>query len=616
MYVLGTAGHVDHGKSALVRALTGIDPDRLPEEKKRQMTIDLGFAWFTLPSGREVSIIDVPGHEKFVKTMIAGAAGIDACLLVIAADRGVMPQTREHLAILNLLQVTKGIVVITKKDLVDGEGLELAKMETEEVIRNSSLKDAPIVSVSALTGEGLPELRLAIDRLLEETPQKKDIGKSRLAIDRVFTIKGFGTVVTGTLVDGKLRVGEEVEILPPHLRAQIRRLETHKQKLEEASPGSRVAANLANIPPEKLERGMVITTPGWLEPTSAFDGDIRTVPDLPHEVTHNMEVTFHAGTSEVPARVRLLDKEKLKANEQGWVQLRLSREVVVARGDFFIIRYPEGTLGGGEILDTHPRRHRRFQKSVIQNLASRKEGKAEDILLATLDSSGPSEYLKLSRQCHLDGKTCLDALKRLIAEGRVVALGTENEGLVFSKSQWDKLVNDAASYIRGYHSQYPLRRGMPREELKSRLKVGTAHFDDLAKRLAEDKALLEVGTAVALPSHQIILSPEQESRANSFLKAVSEGGFSPPEVATDRELLSLLIQEGRVVKVAEGVVFSPAAYYEMVSRIKDYLKSHGKITVAEARDMLQNSRKYTVALMEHLDEQKITRRVGNERVLR
>ncbi len=618
MYVLGTAGHVDHGKSTLVRALTGIDPDRLPEEKRRQMTLDLGFAWFKLPSGKEVSIVDVPGHERFVKTMIAGAAGIDVALLVIAADRGVMPQTREHLAILSLLKVNKGIVVITKKDLVDEEGLELAKMEAEEVVKASSLKGASIVAVSAESGEGLKELALTIDRLLVDTPQRRDTGRPRLPIDRIFLIKGFGTVVTGTLIDGKLLAGQEVEILPPGLRTQIRRLETHNQKVETALPGSRVAANLSNVSPDKLERGMVLTIPGWLEPTSVLDVKLQAVADLPHEITHNMSVTFYSATSEVGAKVRLLDKEKLKANESGWAQIQLEGEVVVTKGDYFIFRFPEGTLGGGEIVDTHPKRHRRFQSTVVQNLESRKSGTPEMVLLATLETLGPSESGRVSRECHLDEASYLTALRSLTERGEIVAVSSElSNRLIFSRSQWGKVLKEVTSGLQSYHNQYPLRRGMPREELKSRLRVASGHFDQMVEKLVKEKALVMAGTAVALPAHKITLSPAQQSEVNAFLKAVNDGGFSPPsDLSLDIELLNVLIQERKVVKVAEGVVFSHAAYEEMIGRIRDYIKSHGKITVAEVRDMFQNSRKYAVALMEHLDAERITRRIGNERVLR
>jgi selenocysteine-specific elongation factor len=356
MYVLGTAGHVDHGKSTLVHALTGIDPDRLPEEKEREMTIDLGFAWFQLPDGKEVSIVDVPGHEDFIKNMLAGVYGIDAALLIIAADEGVEQQTREHLAILDLLKVDKGIIVLTKKDLVDEEGLELARMEAEETVKGTALAAAPILAVSSTTGEGIPELKTAISRLLDVTPLPRDIGRPRLSIDRRFAIKGFGTVVTGTLIDGKLSVGQEIEIKPPGLKGHIRGLETHKKKLESALPGTRVAVNLANIPAERIERGMVITTPGWLIPAEFLDVKLRAVPNLSRPITHNMEVTFHSGTTEAAAFVRLLDKEVLDAGETGWAQLKLDRPVAVARDDFFIIRSPQGTVGGGEIVDLNPRR--------------------------------------------------------------------------------------------------------------------------------------------------------------------------------------------------------------------------------------------------------------------
>ncbi|MCX5998096.1 MAG: selenocysteine-specific translation elongation factor, partial [Chloroflexi bacterium] len=359
MYVLGTAGHVDHGKSALVEAMTGIDPDRLGEEKQRGMTIDLGFAWLKLPSGREVSIVDVPGHERFIKNMLAGVGGIDLALLVVAADEGVMPQTREHLAILDLLRVTMGVVVVTKRDLVDEELLELVKMEVKEVVASTTLAQAPIVAVSAKTGEGLPDLLAAIDSLLDVTPPRRDIGKPRLPIDRVFTMAGFGTVVTGTLIDGQLSVGQEVEIVPRGLKARLRGLQTHRTKLESVGPGRRVAANLAGVATSQLERGDVLTDPGWLTPTAVIDARVRLLAKLGRPLKHNTMVTFHSNAVEAENRVRLLDKEELKAGESGYAQFALARPVAVAKGDLFIIRSSEETLGGGEIIDTHPKRHRR-----------------------------------------------------------------------------------------------------------------------------------------------------------------------------------------------------------------------------------------------------------------
>jgi len=618
MYVLGTAGHVDHGKSVLVQALTGIDPDRLPEEKSREMTIDLGFAWLKLPSGREVSIVDVPGHERFIKNMLAGVGGIDLALLVIAADEGVMPQTREHLAILDLLNVKNGLVVLTKKDLVDEEGLELVALEAEEVIKGTVLAEAPIVAVSAKTGEGLPELIAAIDRQLDFTPQRRDIGRPRLPIDRAFTVKGFGTVVTGTLIDGQLRVGQEVEILPPGRRTHIRGLETHKRRIDVALPGSRVAANLASVPAEELERGMVITAPGWLKPTRFVDVRLRAIRELPRPITHNMSITFHTGASETAGKVRLLDREKLEAGESGWAQLKLNRPVAVAKGDLFIIRSTLGTLGGGEVVDTRPKKHRRFQPAVIRSLEIRGGGTPEDALLAMLEASGPCELERAMLECHISEAEARKALKSLIESGRVIAVGPEGpRQFLLHQASWNKLVEQVEKLVASYHSQFPLRRRMPKEELKSRLRTSPQHLDDLLQELIAKGILMEEGAGVRLPSHQVRLSPKQQAEVEAFLAALAQSPYSPPtNLSLDPELLNLLLEEGKVVKVSEEVVFSAVAYEEMVKRIVEHLKSYGKITVAEVRDLFQTSRKYAVALMEYLDEQRITRRVGNERVLR
>src|SRR5436190_5787436 len=356
MYVIGTAGHVDHGKSTLVLALTGIDPDRLQEEKAREMTIDLGFAWLTLPSGREVSIVDVPGHERLIKNMLAGVGGLDAALLVIAADEGPMPQTDEHLDILNLLGVSKGIVVLTKRDLVDDEWLALMQEEVRERLKGSTLQDAPIVPVSARMGQGLDDLREEIDRLLLDTEPRADRGRPRLPIDRAFTVAGFGTVVTGTLIDGSLRVGQEVSILPPGLKARIRGLQSHKHKVESIGPGNRVAVNIVGLDVDDLSRGMVLTTPGWLQPTGRVDVYLSLVPDAPAPVEQNDPLDFFTGSAETPARITLLDTERLQPGQSGWAQLRLQELIAAAKGDRYIVRQPSPslTIGGGQIVDTHP----------------------------------------------------------------------------------------------------------------------------------------------------------------------------------------------------------------------------------------------------------------------
>lgn len=618
MYVLGTAGHVDHGKSTLIHALTGIDPDRLIEEKERGLTIDLGFAWLELPSGKEVSIVDVPGHERFVKNMLAGVGGIDLALLVIAADEGVMPQTREHLAILDILNITQGILVITKKDLADEEMLELVMMDIEEVVAGTALENAPAIVTSATTGDGLPELLSAIDNTLESTSPRRDIGKPRLCIDRVFTMKGFGTVVTGTLIDGKLSVGQQVDILPTGLRANIRGLQVHKKKVETALPGTRLAINLSGVGVEELQRGTVVTTPGWLEPTRFVDVQLRTVTDLPQPVTHNKAITFHTGTSEISGRIRLLDTQKLNHKESGWAQLTLSQPVAVARGDLFIIRSSTGTLGGGRIVDTKAKRHRRFQQSIIESLEVRDKGTPDEILLATLESNEPTEFGALLSLCSISNEEATKALQTLISENRAVAFGSEGpRRFLFSIGGWNRLISDSQKITNNYHTQFPLRLGMPKEELRNRLKIPSQNFINILQRLISEDILSEEGPLVRLPSHEIKLTDKQQAKVDTLLKSLSDDPFSPPnESLPEPELINVLIDKRLVVKMSDNIIFAASAYDEMVKRVIDHLNSNGKITVAEVRDMFGTSRKYALALMEHLDEIKVTRRTGDERVLR
>jgi selenocysteine-specific elongation factor len=618
MYVLGTAGHVDHGKSRLVQALTGIDPDRLAEEKERGMTIDLGFAWLKLPSGREVSIVDVPGHERFVRNMLAGVGGIDLALLVIAADEGVMPQTREHLAILDLLRLQKGIIVITKKDLVDNELLELVSMEVREVVGGTALSSAPVVAVSAATGEGLADLVAAIDRLLDVTQPKRDIGRPRLPIDRVFTIAGFGTVVTGTLVDGQLAVGQEVEIVPPGHRARLRGLQTHKKRLDTVSPGSRVAANLSGVATTDLERGHVLTSPDWLRPTTAVDVKVRLLPGVAHPLRHNTEVSFHSSALEALGKIRLLDKDKLEPGETGWAQLALSRPVAVVKGDLFIIRSTKDTLGGGEIVDAYPRRHRRFQAGTIQGLAARERGSPTEVVLATLEAREPLTMEDLLARSSLSRSETQQAVQSLVAENRAIVLGDKGSGaLLFSAAGWQLLKAAATQAVEAFHRRFPLRPGMPKEELKSKMKIPPGSFPAALQRLSRDAVLVEDGKVVRLPSFRPELTREQQAAVDAYLKVLTQNPYSPPgDVTIDAELLDLLIEQRKVVKTAPNTIFAASAYDDMVNRISAHIRAHGKITLGEVRDLFQTSRKYAQAVMEYLDEQKITRRVGDERVLR
>ncbi len=387
MSCIGTAGHIDHGKSTLVKVLTGIDPDRLAEEKERGMTIDLGFAWLTLPNGREVSIVDVPGHEGFIKNMLAGVGGIDAALLVIAADESVMPQTREHLAILDLLRVRRGVVALTKADLVDEEWLELVREEVGKLLAPTTLAGAPIIPVSAVTKQGIPELLAELERMLDETQERQNTSSPRLPIDRVFSMTGFGTVVTGTLLDGTFQAGQEVEVLPQGMKTRIRNLQTHRHSVEAALPGNRTAINLAGISRSDIARGNVVALPGQLRSTMLIDAHLQLLADAHYPLDHNALVDFFSGAQEIPARVRLLDADQLQPGKSAWVQLRLSRSAVLSRRDRFILRIPSPstTIGGGEVVEVHPRFHKRFQQSVLDQLTTLELGAPDELVLAALD---------------------------------------------------------------------------------------------------------------------------------------------------------------------------------------------------------------------------------------
>lgn len=614
MFVIGTAGHVDHGKSVLIQALTGIDPDRLPEEKEREMTIDLGFAWLKLPSGREVSIVDVPGHERFVKNMVAGVGGIDLALLIVAANEGVMAQTKEHLAILDLVGIKRGIIVITKRDLVDKEWLELVTLEVEEGIKGTTLAQAPILAVSAITGEGLPDLVSTIDHILDSTPVRKDIGRPRLPIDRVFTMAGFGTVVTGTLIDGCLSLGQELEILPSGLKARIRGLEMHKRKIDAASPGSRVAVNLAGVAKDDLKRGDILTNPGWLMPSKALDVKLCLLHDSPRPLSHNTWVTFHTGSSEVMGKVRLLEKEKLQPGETGWAQLLLTQTIAAVKGDPFIIRSPKETLGGGEIVDPYARRHRRSHPEFIESLKVKEKAAPQEVLLTTLEEKQPLELLKLAAHCHLS----LDETEKIVhtlALGRKVII-LEDKGPHSLLLSTQGLKHSITQLVQNYHQQSPLSQGISKEKLRERLKIPAQPFTEVLGQLLQDGVLVEDDGTVRFPSHQVRLTKEQQAAINAFINSLAQRPYSPPsELIPKPELLNLLIEQRRVVRISDGVILTTATYNEMVTRITDYIKYKGKITLAEARDLLKTSRKYAVALLEYLDKQKITHRIGDERVL-
>ena len=618
MRVFGTAGHVDHGKSTLIAALTGINPDRLKEEQERQMTIDLGFAWLTLPGGEEIGMVDVPGHRDFIENMLAGIGGIDAALLVIAADEGVMPQTREHLNILDLLQIKHGIVVLTKIDLVDDPAwLDLVETDVRTTLRGTVFQDAPILRVSSPTRAGFPDLLHALNILLEKLPARPDLGRPRLPIDRVFSIPGFGTVVTGTLSDGCLAVADELEILPAGLHARIRGLQTHKKKEETAVPGSRVAVNLSGVDVEQIRRGEVLACPSQYTPTRRLDVQFRLLADVTAPLHHHTEVKLYTGTAETIADLRLLATDSLNPGETGWLQLELRTPILAVRGDHYILRRPSPgeTLGGGIVVDPQPkRRHKRFDESVLLALENMAQGSPSDVFLQAALALGPALARDVIARSRLDGPAADLALKELLDNGQLIDL----EDVLIAASQWSALNENVGNSLVVYHQTYPLRRGMPREELKSRLKLPPRLFNLVIHRLASENILTEAARWVSLPGHVVKFSPFQQVKVDGLMAQFAQSPYAPPSVKDCRalageDIYSALLDFGDLVAVSDEVVFRSSDYQSMQEQIRLTLRQKGQISLAEVRDLFQTSRRYAQALLEHLDAIGVTVRDGDFR---
>jgi selenocysteine-specific elongation factor len=623
VYVIGTAGHVDHGKSALVRALSGIDPDRLQEEKDRGMTIDLGFAWMQLEMQVEdetqkvdVSIVDVPGHERFIKNMLAGVGGVDLAMLVIAADEGVMPQTREHLAILDLLGVDRGVVALTKSDLVDKDWLDLVEAEVEDLIGITTLKGAPIVRCSAVTREGLDDLRSVLASQLAATPQRSDRGRPRLPVDRVFTVAGFGTVVTGTLVDGSLTLGQEVEVVPAFesgalttLRGRVRGLQMHRTKLERSLPGTRTAVNLSGVETESLKRGQVVTTPGWLRPSIAIDVRLKALESLSRPLRHNLRVSFHCFATEAPARLRLLEADQLLPGEEGWAQIRVLEPVAVVAGDRFIIRDANDTIAGGTVVATQALRHPRRRASVISALEQLSAGDPAERIYASLAGMGIVPLTALLKS-HREGAE--DLLERLVTEGRAVKLGDAYA----AATDYARLKQTARQVIKDQQKARPLARGVAKEELRSRLALQARPFAQLLDAFTHD-GFDDLGNLVSLTGWVPSLSASQRAIADAYIASLETAPYAPPLGSRpEAELVAYLNDTGEVVDVSDGVVFTADAYREMVDAVVALLRERGTVTMAEVRDLLGSSRRYVQALLEHMDSDRITVRRGDARVLR
>jgi selenocysteine-specific elongation factor len=632
VYVVGTAGHVDHGKSTLVEALTGINPDRLKEERERQMTIDLGFAWLTLPGGVSVGVVDVPGHRDFIENMLAGVGGIDAALLVIAADEGVMPQTREHFAILNLLHITAGVVALTKCDLVEADWLDLMRADVAGLLLGTGLEAAPHVPVSARTGQGLEALRAALAGVLADRPARPDLGRPHLPIDRVFSMPGFGPVVTGTLSGGSLRVGDEVAVEPGGLTARVRGLQTHKTKLDRALPGSRVAVNLAGVDAGDLRRGQVVARPGTARPTTLLDVRLEHLAGASQALKHNEEVKLFVGAAEVVARARLLEADHLPPGGSGWAQLVLRSPVVAVKGERFILRRPSPaeTIGGGTVVDPHPpRAHRRSQVSVLARLETLARGTPAERLLQALDSLGPAAGEEASRQAGLEPATGAAAVEELLGAGLAVRL--EGGALLVSAAALNAFMEALAETLAAFHQAQPLRGGMPREEVRSRLGAQlpaarrarwTARvFNALLAEAIAAEVAAAAGPTVRLSGHQIVFAPATKARVDALLAEFRRDPHNPPShkecaAQVGDDVLAALIEQGALVALTADVVFLAETYAALVAGVRAHLAAHGSLTVAEARDLFGSSRKYMLALLEHLDAAGVTRREGDARVAR
>jgi selenocysteine-specific elongation factor len=641
MSCIGTAGHVDHGKSALVTALTGMDPDRLAEEKARGMTIDLGFAWLTLPSGRAASIVDVPGHEGFIKNMLAGVGGIDVALLVVAADEGIMPQTEEHLAILDLLRVRSGVVALTKSDLVESDWLDLVREEVAERLRSTTLASAPIIPCSAVTGAGLQDILAALDAALDAQSARselRDIGRPRLPIDRIFTITGFGVVVTGTLQHGTLHVGQEVEIQPSGLRGRIRGLQTHKQSVTEGTPGARLAVNIAGIEKSALNRGDVVTLPSQFRPTVAMDAQIEMLSSAARPLAHNVTLDLYLGAAEAPARVLLLDRDEIRPGETGWAQLRLARPLVAAWSDRFILRTPSpsATIGGGSVVEPWARRHKRRDMATRARLEALARGNPEEVALAALlpvertgarmAGFGGREAAEIARATGLGAQDLATALAALVERRQVIQVGQ----FYYATARWERLRAASAALLGAYHQQHPLRRGLPREEWRARLGLGPREAQEvisalltrgeLAEGVVTERSEQGRSALLRLPDHTPRFTPEQERAVASLLRAFHAQPFSPPTRAEAEQVIGVeavvaLIERGDLLRMNAEILLERAAYQEAARRIVAHLRAHGRISVAEGRDLLATSRKYMLAIFERLDEQRITIRDGEERIL-
>jgi len=627
--VVGTAGHIDHGKTSLVKALTGTDTDRLPEEKARGITIDLGFAFLEEPGGLTIEIVDVPGHERFVRNMLAGVGGIDLAMLVIAADEGVMPQTREHLAICSLLRIKAGLIALTKADLVESDWLELVREDVAGAVHGTFLEGAPILPVSGKTGQGLGELRAALRSLAGSVPPRGTDQFPRLPIDRVFTVRGFGTVVTGTLTEGTFAADDRVEVYPRGAEAKIRGLQAHGHSVASARAGQRTAINLQGLERAALARGDVVGLPGTLVPSTLVDGTLELLPDAPRSVKTRTRVRFHVGTSEIMARALLVDRAELAPGDTAFARFRLEAPLVARPGDRFVVRSysPIVTIGGGTLLDVDPPRFKRKGPALVEHLSLLQTGSPEVVLEEHIRhvGAGGVRLTTLAGRVPFGPERLRALLEGLQAAGRVISF--DRDWFIHPDS-FGRLRGLVLDELTAFHRASPLKPGMSREELRGRAGAADERvFGFLLSSLDAEAAVKTDRDKVRLASHEVRLSPEQQRIVDVLESEFNRAEAAPPSAEEalgragvtgdeEHELFQVLVQSGKLVRVKESLFFHARALDSIQTKLVAMLRERKEIGPSDIKDLLGISRKYAIPLLEFFDQRRVTARVGERRILR
>ncbi len=629
--ILGTAGHVDHGKTALIKAVTGIETDRLKEEKLRGITIELGFASIDLPGGQHLGIVDVPGHEKFVKNMVAGATGIDIVAMVIAADEGVMPQTKEHMEICTLLGIKHGLVVLTKTDLVDEEWLELVIEDINEFTRGTFLENKPVLPVSSVTGQGIPELIKAIDELSAMIPSRPVNTLFRLPVDRVFSMKGFGTVITGTLISGCVKTGDSVMIYPSGITSKVRGIQVHNRSVSIAEAGMRTAINFQGLDKASVQKGEVLSSPKALKMSYMLDVSVHFLETNKKPIKNRTLIRFHTGTSEILGYIVLLDKDELIPGDTNVAQIRLDSPVAIVKDDKFVIRSysPVRTIGGGQILNPLPKKHKRFKKNIFEGLKALVNQPPEEIIVYHVDNAGYQgvSFSDLKIMTNTPEKQLDKALQKLMSIKTVICIDKENR-IYIHKNCFDQLNKKVLSFLENYHRINPLKAGMPKEELKSRLSsAGSKLFNLMLDRMKKNKKIVSEEDTVRLSLHTVSLGGDQAEVKEKILSMYLKTGFCPPyfkdliktldiDVKKAKDVFMLLIEDGLIIKTKEELYFHAEVVNNLKKKLVDFLLKHEEITTPQFKEMTGTTRKYLIPLIEYFDSKNITIRIGDIRKLR